>query len=124
MDPLVHTWMLACGLRQNIIEGGFHNCMPVQYWKCIGCTIILLAKTTIVNWVMHPHLGIFNQLFVDDPLWDAQGCSTLEQVAAQLQTCHISIGTLGMCSLLMALSLESVEISVILRTHLLEAQLS
>ena len=32
-----------------------------------------------MNRVIHPHLGIFNQLFVDDPLWDAQGCSTLEQ---------------------------------------------
>ena len=79
----------------------------------------MLAKTTIVNWVMHPHFGIFNQLFVDDPLWDAQGCSTLEQGCCTATDLPYSIGTLGMCSLLMALSLESEEIRVILRTHLL-----
>ena len=75
-SPRTHIWTLASGLRQNNIDGGHYNC------PCSTGSIQTVPSFIGDNYYCesgNPHLGIFNQLFVDDPLWDGQGCSPLEQ---------------------------------------------
>ena len=75
-SPRTHIWTLASGLRQNNIDGGHYNC------PCSTGSIQTVPSFVGNNYYCesgNPHLGIFNQLWVDDPLWDGQGCSALEQ---------------------------------------------
>ena len=75
-SPRTHIWTLASGLRQNNIDGGHYNC------PCSTGSVQTVPAFIGDNYYCesgNPHLGIFNQLFVDDPLWDGQGCSALEQ---------------------------------------------
>uniref|UniRef100_A0A1X7VPU0 Fibrinogen C-terminal domain-containing protein n=1 Tax=Amphimedon queenslandica TaxID=400682 RepID=A0A1X7VPU0_AMPQE len=74
-SPRNHIWTLISGLRQNNIDGGFYNC------PCSQGSVQTVPGFIGDNYYCesgNPHFGIFNQLFTDDPLWDGEGCSTLE----------------------------------------------
>ena len=75
-SPRSHIWTLISGLRQNDIDGGFYNC------PCSQSSVQTVPGFVGDNYYCesgNPHLGIFHQLFTNDPLWDGQGCSALEQ---------------------------------------------
>ena len=75
-SPRTHIWTLAAGLRQNNIDGGYYNC------PCSQGSVQVVPSFIGNNYYCesgNPHLGIFNQLFTADPLWDGEGCSALEQ---------------------------------------------
>ena len=77
-SPRTHVWTFAAGARQNYNQGNY------AYYNCPCSTGSLQTVPSFVgsNYYCesgNPNQGIGGVLYTADPLWDGQGCGSLEQ---------------------------------------------
>uniref|UniRef100_A0A1X7UIR2 Fibrinogen C-terminal domain-containing protein n=1 Tax=Amphimedon queenslandica TaxID=400682 RepID=A0A1X7UIR2_AMPQE len=75
-SPRTHVWTLAAGPRQSHNDGGGYSC------PCNTGSTQTVPSFVGSNYYCesgNPNNGIFGTMYTNDPLWDGQGCGSMEQ---------------------------------------------
>ena len=75
-SPRTHIWTLAAGSRQSHTDGGLYNC-PCSTGS--SQTVPAFVGSNYFCESGNPNPGVGGVLYTADPLWDGQGCGSLEQ---------------------------------------------
>ena len=75
-SPRTHVWTLAAGSRENHNDGGGYSC-PCNTGSTQNPPSFVGSNYYCESG--NPNNAIFGTMYTNDPLWDGQGCGSMEQ---------------------------------------------